>query len=42
MLSKEVGTLQDVIEYFNSHSSLFEREDHDKGHMERVMAVLTQ
>lgn len=42
MLNKEVGTIEDAIEYFNSHPALFEKEENDKGHMERVMAVLTQ
>lgn len=42
MFSREVGTLDEAIEYFNTHPHLFEREDYDKGHMERVMAVLTQ
>ena len=42
MNMEEVGTVDDVISYFNENRHLFENDGNDKAHMERVMAVLTQ
>lgn len=42
MDTEDVGTINDVITYFNENRHLFENDGNEKAHMERVMAVLTQ
>lgn len=38
----DVGTISETIHYFKTHTYLFEQEENNKSHMERVMAVLNQ
>ena len=41
-MEANLGTVDDLTEYFNLNKHIFEKEKNNKEHMERIMAMLTQ
>jgi hypothetical protein len=37
-----LGTVADLVEYFNLNRQIFEKERSHKEHMERIMSMLSQ
>lgn len=37
-----LGTVSDLIDYFNLNRHIFEKEKNNKEHMERIMSMLSQ